>query len=504
MTLSFGSLDPVLDKTAPGIRTPTGPVSEAFIWGREPMMLLNGPIGSAKTTTECKKVVVETTRMVPWFEERDGTRTREYNLSVWREKYDTLWSATLRSWWTIFPRDLGKFEGSPGRPATHTIEWEDEWSQKGGGRCRLVAKFCAFGDAADPEQVRGTQYADALLEEWDLLPEELTIAISGRLARAPTRNILGRPGRIYGSCNAPNVLSYIYRDFWEKPPPGYRLYRQPGGLDPDAENITALGRDYYNDIIAKNLHRQWYIRRMVHNRPGFTRDNDIVYPAYDDDIHLAPTRLEPIKSLRVIVGVDGGLTPAAFYLQETPNRQLRLLDEIVTESAGMIALSRAMLRLEAERYDGCDFITVCDPSMNAGHETEEGSPQQQLSKLLKRTVRFARTNDPERRCEPLRDALRLRLDDGQPSLLLDKSCLATRRGFNQTYHYHRVRGTNERSRIVKTPDSHIHDALGYGALETSYGLAQRLDEEQRRARAARDAKERNTKRYNPLNRKRAS
>ena len=70
----------------------------------------------------------------------------------------------------------GRSQRAPGRPATHTIEWEDEWSRQGGGRCRLVAMFRAFGDAADPEEVRGTEYADALLQEWDLLPEELTIA----------------------------------------------------------------------------------------------------------------------------------------------------------------------------------------------------------------------------------------------------------------------------------------------------------------------------------------
>lgn len=498
---SFGSLDPVLDVTAPGIRSPAGPVSEAFIQGREPMMLLNGPIGSAKTTSEAKKAIVEATRLPPWKEEPDGSRVREYNVAIWREKYDSLWNAQLRSWWKIFPRDFGKFEGSPGRPANHVIEWEDVWTAQGGGRCRLVAMFRAFSESADPEEVRGTEYADSIMPEWDLLPEALTIAISGRLARAPTRKILGRPGRMYGSCNAPDVLSYIYRDFWEKPPQGYRLYRQPGGFEPGAENIDAIGLEYYRDIIAKNQQRQWYIRRMVHNKPGFTRDNDLVHPGYDDEIHLSPTRLSPVKSVRVIVGVDGGLTPAAVYEQEMPNGQLRRLDEITTEASGMIALSRAMLRLEAERYEGFEFYTVCDPAMNAGHETEEGSDQQRLSKLLKRKVHFARTNDPDRRTEPLNHYLGLRLPDGQPGFLLDPTCLATRRGLNQTYHYHRVRGSNERSRIVKTPDSHPCDAGGYADMETSAGHAARLAANENRARNARAQREREVKRYNPLKRR---
>lgn len=500
MTVSFGSLDQVLDVTAPSIRGPAGPVSEAFIWGREQMMGLCGPIGSAKTTTEAKKALAETTRLPPWKEETTGGRTREYHLAIWREKYDSIWGATIPSWFKILPKEIGQFSGSPGRPANHVIEWEDQWTQQGGGRCRLVAKFRAFGESADPEEVRGHEYCDSLLQEWDLLPEALSIAISGRLARTPPRAILGRPGRMYGSFNAPDVLSYIYRDFFEKPPEGYKLYLQPGGLHAEAENVKALGREYYLDIIAKNQHRQWYIRRMVHNKPGFTRDNDLVHPAYDDEINLSPVRLYPAKSVRVLVGVDGGNTPAATYSQEMPNGQLRRLDAIALEGAGMKELSRAMLRLEAERYDGCDFETVCDPAMHAGHETEEGSDQQRLSKYLKRKVRLARTNDPIRRTEPLNEALRTRLPDGQPAFLLDPTCFALRRGYNQTFHFRRVRGSNERSGIVKTPDSHPCDAAGYSDMETSYGLKARLEAEQNKRRATRDAKERDAARYRPLRR----
>lgn len=499
---SFGSLDEVLRQTNAQALSSVGPVAEAFILGAEPMMLLNGPVGSGKTTSEATKALVETQRIRPW--QKPASREepcREYVLAVWREKYDSIWGATLPSWWKTFPRDLGKFDGSPGRPANHVIEWQDDWSPKGGGLCRMIVKFRAFGEAADPDDVLGHEYTDADLQEWNLLREDLSVAISGRLARWPTRDILGRDGRMFGSCNSPNVLSYVYRDFWEKPPPGYRLYRQPGGLEPGAENQPRACPEYYRGIIQKNAHRQWYIRRMVHNKPGFTRDNDLVHPAYDDEIHLSPARLYPTKSVRVIVGIDGGLTPAAVYEQEMPNGQLRRIDEITTEASGMIALSRAMLRLEAERYEGCEFYTVCDPAMNAGHETEEGSDQQRLSKLLKRRVHFARTNDPDRRTEPLNHYLGLRLPDGQPGFLLDPTCLATRRGLNQTYHYHRVRGSNERSRIVKTPDSHPCDAGGYADMETSAGHAARLAANENKARKARAQREREVGRYNPLRRR---
>lgn len=510
---SLGSLGEALRRTT-GARDPespiplgaqlfgsAGPVSDAFIAGTEPMMLLNGPIGSAKTTAEGKKVLLETTRMRPWQRDAQGNPVREYNVVFWREKYDSVWNATLKSWWKIIPRDLGKFEGSPGRPANHTVEWQDEWSPKGGGICRLVAMFRAFGEDMDPEQVRGTEYADGVLQEWDLLPQALTVAISGRLGRAPTPPVMGRVGRMFGSCNAVDVTSYLYEDFWVNPQPGYRLYRQPGGLDPGAENIQVLGREYYDSIIQKNQTRKWYIRRMVDNKPGFTRDTDLVYPAYDDDVHLAKSTIPVYPNIPVVVGIDGGNTPAAVYLQELRNGQIRILAEIALETAGMIALSRAMLTLEASpRFKGCEFFTVGDPAMKNGEETDEGSDRTRLAKLLKRKVRLARTNDPERRREPIAQALTQRLETGEPAFLLDPSCVCHRRGYNQTFAYRRIRGTNERSGIIKGPDSHPCEAGQYASMETGRGHAQELAGEHAKKLAARAKQAKDAGRYNPLKR----
>ena len=425
--------------------------------------------------------------MPPW---DNGRRT--YTLAIFRVKYDLLWKATIPSWHKIFPEDLGQWRGASPRAAEHIIDWQDQW-----GRVRLIARFSAFGDAADPEDLRGVEFADAYLNEIDTMPGALFTAISGRVARAPPRAILGRAGKVWGDLNAPDVTNWTYRDFWEDPQPGYRLYRQPGGLEEGAEN-PALGRAYYTDIIAKNVKRPWYVRRMVHNKPGFTRDADVVYPAYDDDRHLSRETIAYVPSLPIIVGVDGGGTPAAVYMQELPNGQLRVLAEIALETSGPKALARAMHTLEAARFKDGEFYVVCDPAMKAGEDTEEGSDRSRLAKALGRPVHLARTNDPEARCEPIREKLRVNLEDGGPGFLLDPACKRLRRGFSQTYAYHRIRGTDDRGRIMKVPDSHPHDAAGYGAMECGQGhsrllKAQRLREREKRRDAARDKP-----RFNPL------
>ena len=58
---------------------------------------------------------------------------------------------------------------------------------------------------------------------------------------------------MFGDCNAPNVENYVYRDFFEKTLDGYRLYRQPGGRDPGAENLEAMGREYYDNSVMTQV-----------------------------------------------------------------------------------------------------------------------------------------------------------------------------------------------------------------------------------------------------------
>ena len=493
MTAPFGSLGEKLARTPDGVKflDSAGPVSDAYIMSTEPVVAINGPVGSAKTTASIKKLIIEATRIWPW---DNGRRT--YVPYIYRVKYDLLWKATIPSWRKIFPEGVGDWVGSSPRSAVHTIDWEDEF-----GPVRMVAHFQAFGDSADPDDLRGVEPTDVYLNEIDTMPEALAIALSGRVARTPTRSILRRPGKLMGDLNAPDVLNWTYRDFWEDPPPGYRLYRQPSGLDPNAENPKGAGREYYFDIIEKNSKKPWYVRRMVHNKPGFTRDSDIVHPAYDDDRHLAPKPLEYLPALPVLVGVDGGLTPAAVYGQETPSGQLRILGEVVLEGSGMIALARAMHAFEARRFrdfDQVEFYTTCDPAMKAGHDTEEGSDQQRLAKLLTRPVHLARSNDPDARHDPLSEKMRFTLDDGTPGFLLDPSCKRLRRGYSQTFAYHRVRGSNERSRVIKNPDSHPCEASEYLAMECGQGHARMRRAAREREREARNKRNKDAKRYNPM------
>jgi len=499
----FGSLNATLQRTVPRILRSAGPISDAYILSTAPMSLITGPGGSAKTTSSVKKSLFETARIYPG---SDGVR--RYVLGVWRQKYDNLWSATIPSWWKILPQDLAgsKWTGAKPRAAEHVVPFEDAW-----GKCLLIARFRAFNETMDLDDILGNEQTDAYLNEQTTLLEHLAIALIDRVGRDPPRSVIKRAGRLFGDSNAPDVLNYCYRDFYEgthstgsgisQSPDGTRvLFRQPGGLDPGAENIKAMGREYYENSARVNAHRPWWVKRMVHARPGFTRDADPVYGEWDDDRNLAKATIEPTKLLPIVVGIDGGFTPSAIYMQFV-GRQLRILGEVVLERGGMAELAEAMLEFEARRFPDCEFNDVCDPSMEAGEDLDEKSDRARLSGFLGREVECAPTNDVSRRIEAVKSYLTRTLDGGRPGLMLDPSCLALRRGFNQTFHFARTRGTNDLSRIEKTPDSHPHDGLQYGALLGGTDAASRRKSEAQRARRARRDQARQSGRYNPLARR---
>jgi hypothetical protein len=471
-----------------------GPVSDRYILSAAPASLIVGPGGSGKTIASSKKAAVEAQRMRPG---PDGIR--RYVLGTWRQKYDNLWKATIPSWWKVWPREVfPKWTGASPRAAEHVLAFQDRF-----GTIILVNRFRAFGETADPEDVLGNEFTDCYLNEWPTLPWRLFKALGDRVGREPPIEISGRTGRFFGDGNAPDVLSDIYREFYELERAGYKLFQQPSGLAPDAENIQAVTREYYLNTISLNQDAPWIIKRMVHALPGFTRDNDVVYPKFDDARNMSPVELKPEPMLPVGVGVDGGLTPAAVYVQEMPNGQLRVLAEIAIERGGMRELATAMLALEQRRFAGCAFHTVCDPSMDAGADTDEGSTRARLADYLGRKVHLARTQDPQLRADAIAAKFDLTLDNGVPGLLVDPSCRGLRRGFNQTFHYRKIQGTSERSGFAKTFDGHVHEALQYIGLESGQAEMRRRVDEQRRERERRREAAREIGRYQPYAARRA-
>lgn len=472
-----------------------GPISDAYILSHNPADLIIGPGGSGKTIASGKKFLVEAQRIFPG---ADGVR--RYILGTWRQKYVNIWKATIPSWWKLFPKDMpgSKWTGASPREAEHNLRFEDQY-----GLILATNRFRAFGDTMDPDDILGNEFTDCYFNEWPTLPEELCSALVDRVGREPPREVIKRAGRFYGDGNAPDVLHFVFRDFYENKKQGHVLHEQPSGLAPNAENIEAMGRGYYENSAMMNAHRPWWINRMIHARPGFTRANNPVWPEWDEARNMARATIPVIRELPVITGTDGGLTPSTVYMQEKSNGQLRILATCPLDRGGMKELSVAMLQLEATRFADCEFVSKCDPAMCAGEDLEAGSDRQNLSKFLGRKVEAAPTNNPTTRHEAIKSKLRHTCDGGEPGLLVDPSCKEIRRGAAQTYHFKTIAGTDDLGSVAKTKDGHTCEAAEYGALTCGTAEASRRQGEIRAGRDRRKEEGRKAGRYNPVSRKRA-
>jgi hypothetical protein len=454
-----------------------GPVASAFMAADSFVEVLNGPVGSGKTITAMMKAVRRAQQQRP--STRDTVRgpgggqvpVRKFKLCVVRDTYRQLWRSTMQSWFTRFPRTVGTFIGAEGAPATHQIDF----ALPDTSIVQFHVDFVALGDQAVEDVLRGYEPTAFYLNELDLLAAEVLKYASGRAGRYPPMEEGGPTWRgIIADCNAPVIDSWLYDKVFlatpeERAAAGIALFRQPGGLEAGAENLRNLdgGRAYYERQVALNRDDPGYVKRMVHNLPGFNRNGKPIYgDAYNDLVHTAGGPIPAVPALPLIVGLDAGGSPAAAFAQRMPSGRWHILDELVSDpGTGPTRFGTLLAQRLHEKFPNWSSIRgVVDPSALYGADRTQGDKDWSEIVAAQAGIRIdpAPTNKPTARWEAVRVPL-TRLIDGQPGFLLAPACRVLRAGFNAGYRFRAIQGANGRfsEEAEKTRESHVHDALQY-------------------------------------------
>lgn len=461
-----------------------GPVSSAFLNDRSSVAGIMGPVGSAKTSTCIMRLVATAMEQKP--SPVDGIRRTKWG--VVRDTYRNLNRTTVRSFKTWLPK--AEWTGGMNEPATMRL-----YTGLGDGTAmEMIVEMMALGENTIEDVARGWEGTGVWLNEGDLLPPDVLSYMFGRCGRYPSA-LHGGPswsGAIL-DYNAPDVENYCYAIFEEMRPEGYRLFRQPGGRDPRAENLKNLPAGYYDNQVKMLLAqgRDDLVRRLVDNLYGYSRDGKPVYGEYRDDFHCAGVELQPVSALVVKVDFDQGLHPACTLRQTMPDGQRRVLDELYSDR-GAVGLCEELRRLiGSAKYAGCRVIGgMVDPSASAGDANDAESWVDCINRLMGWTgpaqVRLAPTNAPDKRQSAVRYLLRTNVGEGRPGLLISSTCRVLRRGFNSEYKYKRkkVAGSAQYDEAPdkKFPVADVHDSLQYGALDDG-GFEEVVGREQRAKRA---------------------
>lgn len=332
--------------------------------------------------------------------------------------------------------------------------------------------FRSFDTPEDVRKLLSLELTHAWLNEARELPRPIFDMLTGRLGRFPPASLGARvEPRVILDSNPSDRMHWLYKLFAETPPEGYKLFLQPSGLSPDAENVENLPAGYYERLVAGKT-EDWvnvYCRGLW----GYARDGLAVLPEFNDRVHVAPRPLEYIKGRPLIVGLDFGLTPAAAIVQQRVAGGYNVLAEITTERAGVKQFI-PLLREAMHEYPLCDeWRFWADPGGGVHSQNDMRSAFDVLAAEGIEALPVVNGNARGYRRETCARLLGMLCLDHYPGLYISPACKVLIVGMGGAYRYRRLNVAGVDARYTDEPEknyySHICEALAYAVMGEGEG-----------------------------------
>lgn len=459
---------------------PPGPVAAAFLLSRSFVRGIRGPFGSGKSTVCVIAILQHILEQKP---DRRGVRRSKW--AIIRNTYPELKTTTISTWHEIVPPNVGHWVAQG--PPTHTLSGELD----DGTTYEAEIMFLALDSPSDLKKLLSMNLTAAWVNEAREIPQTVIDGLTGRVGRYPSEADGGSTWsgvlldtnppdtehwwytlaeRDTSSPSKADLVASIDRTEAELRAQGllsndqrlFEFFAQPSGLAANAENARNLKPGYYTRLQAGKS-EDW-IKVYVRGEYGFVMDGKPIYPEYSDSIHCAGFTIEPAP-LKVTIGLDFGLTPAATFNQRLPNGRIVTFHEVVSERMGISRFAE-VLAPEIARFPFIpEWDVVGDPSGDTPSQTDE-STVFQILRAKKINARPARTNDFTVRRDAVGNALS-RLVDGKPGLQISPSCIRLRKALAGGYCLKRVQVTAEKYRDKPDKDMHSHvaESQQYALLE---------------------------------------
>ena len=441
-------MDTITDFTPP----PTG---ERFMKSDAKVRLILGPVGSGKSTVCITEIFRRCAEMPKC---KDGYRRSRWVIS--RNTNQQLKTTTFATWKQWFP---------PG--VAGTWKESDKTFYLNVGEVRAEIIFLPLDTPDDAQRLLSLELTGIFFNEArEIAPEVITAAFS-RLGRYPSKAQISEPywyGMIMDT-NPPSRDSWLYETFEEDKPEGWVIFKQPGGLEPDAENKENLPPTYYEDMM--NGATDDWINVHVHGKYGRSLVGRAVFEnTFKRDFHVASSILQPVREQgsTILIGMDFGRTPAAVFGQRQYTSRMNVLDALYEENIGLENfLNRHLKPLLKEKFPYNQYLVIGDPAGKAKTQLNEENAFDILKKCGLAAVP-APTNDITPRIQAVESMLSQQVD-GKAMLLYSsettspgmKHLIAAMDG---GYMYKRKQNGTYEVTPDKNKFSHCADAMQYLAL----------------------------------------
>lgn len=321
----------------------------------------------------------------------------------------------------------------------------------------------------DQQRLLSLNLTGAWVSEFREIPLSIIDALAGRLGRFPTKAMVNPTwfGFIAES-NPPDEDSEWYDKLEKEPPKNWGIFKQPGGMSPDAENVENLPPRYYENLVENNT--QDWVNVHVHAKYGKSLSGQAVFrSSFKPDFHISKERLEAYIDMPLIIAQDFGRTPASLIGQVDPKGRILVIDELTSQDMGIEQFATEKLRpLIVSKYPGYRMFMIGDPKGRDKTQVGEESAYDVLNRLGF-DIFPAQTNNINARIQAVEQAL-LQQRGGGAMLLLDEEgapLLCSAMKYN--YRYKRKPSTGQ---LDEKPDklhpwSDLADCLQYLCLSTN-------------------------------------
>ena len=462
--------------------SPLGPIAGAFCMDNSEVAAIVGPVGSAKTTAAAMRVARHAYEQ--WPGPHGVARTR---FAIVRNTNRELEDTTLKSWLKLFPENrFGKFQST---------KKTQRWRFQPEGMDKVIDAefiFRALDDEQDVANLLSLELTGAWFNELRQINTSILAHMGRRVGRYPGGDLGGCKWRgWFGDSNPWSFTSDLHSMFVAEPRSGYTFFHQPGGMDPDAENLENLEQTPetlklpFDDPRRREQGRTYYINALrdytpdeaamyVHSRYGSSRTGQPCYVSYNDNTHCAQVPVDSKAPL--LIGYDNtGRNPAAVVAQKTKEGVWHVLFEYVEQNMGLKQHAQNLKRLLADEFPKHEIEKItCDPAGRAKDAYDMDSRRIIADTFVGTTVLNARTNDMATRLEAVDGTFR-RMINGGPAIVIHPKCKTLRSACISEYHFRKMKVSGGERYTEEPNKSHPHgdiaEALQYLLLGGGEGRA---------------------------------
>jgi hypothetical protein len=402
--------------------------SEAFF------RLIAGPVGSGKTTACIFELLRRAMQQAP---AADGLRHTRF--AIVRQTLKQLKDTVLKDieQWL---KGLVAYKVSDNTVYVSFADVRSEWL------------LIPLDDPEDQRRLLSMQLTGAWLSEAIEMNTDIVQPVLGRCGRYPGMGMkpkdhdargVGQWPTWFGAIadtNMPSEGSDWHKFMELETPPDWQIFKQPGGMEPDAENLQNLpgGRLYY-ERQARGHSPEW-IQRYVHAQYGPDPSGSAVFrTTFNRRFHTvsltkeeregnegrAKYALNPTQGFPLIVTQDFGRNPSSLICQIDHKGRGLVLQEVLGEDVGLqLHVQQNLIPvLKSERYFSYPVYVIGDPT----GRTKNSSYEETSFDLLKSSglqAFPAPTNAIDRRLKAVENML-LQQRDGGPALIIDADMCPT-------------------------------------------------------------------------------